>query len=503
VDLEANPSGSGSLPDEPSAAPNLIDASAAAEAAAEADEAQIELQYNDRMTDTDALMWAIEKDPMLRSTITSVLVIDGTIERDDVWRVFNRASRVVPRLRQRVSSSPLSAAPPRWEIDANFDLGYHVRFARAAGKGELADVLDMARPIAMQGFDRARPLWECTIVEGLADDQSALIIKMHHSITDGIGAVNLLLELFDLDPEAPQRAMPEAPPADVMHPLVGFVDSLNHERRRQTGILSRLASDAVVGVRQVMADPVGTFNATTEMVASAGRLLTPAPNPRSPIMTGRSLSIHLDTITLPLAATKKAARTIGGTINDAFVSGVARGVQRYHLDHGTNVGRLRVGMPINTRDPSGVSVVGNDWVPARFDVPVESNDPADFMREIHDHLVSAREEPANQLVGPMSNVLNRLPTTVVTQIFGSMMKGLDFQASNVPGSPVPIYLLGSRITAVIPFGPLAGAGLNVTLLSYCDDLNLGVNIDVAAVPDPEFMVEHIRAAFAELLALGD
>ena len=103
----------------------------------------------------------------------------------------------------------------------------------------------------------------------------------------------------------------------------------------------------------------------------------------------------------------------------------------------------------------------------------------------------------------MSNVLNRLPTTVVTQIFGSMMKGLDFQASNVPGSPVPIYLLGSRITAVIPFGPLAGAGLNVTLLSYCDDLNLGVNIDVAAVPDPEFMVEHIRAAFAELLALGD
>ena len=112
-------------------------------------------------------------------------------------------------------------------------------------------------------------------------------------------------------------------------------------------------------------------------------------------------------------------------------------------------------------------MVGNDWVPARFDIPVESNDPADFMREIHDHLVSAREEPANQLVGPMSNVLNRLPTTVVTQIFGSMMKGLDFQASNVPGSPVPIYLpglAGSPPSSRSARSP--GPRLNVTLLSY-------------------------------------
>ena len=135
---------------------------------------QPEVKFEHRMSDADALMWAIEKDPMLRSTITTVVVLDGEVSRDAVWRSFDRASRVVPRLRQRVRSNPLSVAPPRWEVDPNFDLGYHLRFSRVPGEGTMRDLLAMAQPMAMQGFDRARPLWECTIVDGLDGGRSAL-----------------------------------------------------------------------------------------------------------------------------------------------------------------------------------------------------------------------------------------------------------------------------------------------------------------------------------------
>jgi hypothetical protein len=90
---------------------------------------------------------------------------------------------------------------------------------------------------------------------------------------------------------------------------------------------------------------------------------------------------------------------------------------------------------------------------------------------------------------------------VVTQIFGTMMKGLDFQASNVPGSPLPLYLLGRPVHAVFPFGPLAGAAVNVTLLSYQNELNIGVNVDPAAVPDIDVLMECLRTAYDDLLDL--
>ena len=131
--------------------------------------------------------------------------------------VFDRASRVVPRLRQRVSSSPLSVAPPRWEIDANFDLGYHLRFtARRRARVSWPTCWTWPRPIAMQGFDRARPLWECTIVEGLADGRAPSSSRSTTRSPTAIGGVNLLLELFDLDPEAP-RARHARGPAGRCH----------------------------------------------------------------------------------------------------------------------------------------------------------------------------------------------------------------------------------------------------------------------------------------------
>src|ERR1019366_3594772 len=130
-----------------------------------------ELRFEDRMRDADALAWSIEKDPMLRSTIITVLVLDRAPDRTLMAERLERGSRLVPRLRQRVISSSWSLAPPRWQVDPYFDLDYHLRWTRVAGSEDVDQVLRVAEPIAMQGFDRDRPLWEMTVIEGLTDDR--------------------------------------------------------------------------------------------------------------------------------------------------------------------------------------------------------------------------------------------------------------------------------------------------------------------------------------------
>ena len=99
-------------------------------------------------------------------------------------------------------------------------------------------------------------------------------------------------------------------------------------------------------------------------------------------------------------------------------------------------------------------------------------------------------------------MLNRLPTTAVTALFGTMVKSVDFTTSNVPGAPFPVYFGGAMMEAQFPFGPLAGAAINITLLSYQNDLNIGVNSDPAAVADPDVLTECLEAGFADILALA-
>jgi diacylglycerol O-acyltransferase / wax synthase len=461
-----------------------------------------EVRFEHRMSDADALMWAIEKDPMLRSTITTVVVLEGTPERDRLWRTFERATCAIPRLRQRVRSNPLSLAPPRWEIDPNFDLGYHLRFARVSGEGSMRDLLHMAQPMSMQGFDRARPLWECVVADGLDGDRSALVLKIHHSITDGVGGVRLMLELFDFEPGAPERTHPPVPPVHVMNQAERFVDAFQHQARRQLGILKRVASGAPDAGRTVLTDPLGTYEAAGELLASVGRIMAPVSKPLSPVMSQRSLSTHLDTISLPLDRAKAAGKRVGGTLNDTFVAGLARGLLLYHEEHGASTDVLRMGMPISVRTGDMNETAGNAFVPARFEIPLQAPDPGALMLRVRERMLAARHEPANQLVEPLSNLLNRLPTTVVTQVFATMMKGLDFQASNVPGSPLPLYLLGTPVEAIVPFGPLAGAASNITLLSYQNTLNIGVNVDPAAAPDVDVYVDCLRRGYKEVLELA-
>jgi WS/DGAT/MGAT family acyltransferase len=413
---------------------------------------------------------------------------------------------LIPRLRQRVVSSSVSIAPPRWEVDPNFDLTFHCRFLKVVRDRSWRAVLDMAQIIAMQGFDRARPLWELYVLDDLHDGSAAMVMKLHHSISDGVGLVQMtssLVERYrDRDPGRGQKPMPPAPEVEVMTRTQRVWDALAHEGAQRIERTRRMIGAVSEGLGGAVFHPLETARRLSEGIASTGRLLAPVSAPLSPIMKRRSLSVHFDTLTLSLPALKAAGKRVGGSLNDAFVAAVAGALRRYHEHHRAPVETLRMTMPINVRDAANGNRAGNRFVPARLIVPVGIADPATRLRAIRELVARQRAEPALGLLDDVSGMLRRLPTPVYTALFGSMLKGVDFVTSNVPGPPVETFLSGARIDEAFGFGPLSGAAANLTLFSYLDRLGLAINTDRAAVPDPEVFLACVEDGFAEVLALA-
>lgn len=456
----------------------------------------------DRMSDTDALMWTIERDPLLRSTITAVIRLDAAPDRDRLRRLIDAGTRQLPRMRHRVRGNPYSLVPPRWEVDPNFDLDFHLRWVSGGSGYTMRDVLDYAQPIAMQSFDRARPQWEIHVIEGLDDGGAAMIVKIHHAITDGVGAVAMAMILFEAEANPPVGVMPPEPTPDVLDPLERLADGIRHEvdREREAGAL--VASGFTAAVGAFLRDPAAALHRGADVAASAGRLIAPSVRPKSAVMGERSLKMHFDTLTVPLAAAKAAARVAGGRLNDAFVAATTAGLLRYHEAHGASTSTLRLAMPINVRDGDGLEH-GNHFVPARFDISLLASDAVARMQAVHGLVAAQRDEPALDLVDPMAGVLNRLPRGLTTEIFGSIMRGVDVTASNVPGAPVELYSAGAKVTDMYAFGPLAGAAVNITLLSYVDVCHIAVNADRAAVRDPDRLLACLRDGWDEILAVSD
>ena len=389
-------------------------------------------EFDDRMSDSDALMWSIEKDPLLRSTIVTVSTFEGRVDHDRVRHQIDYVSRVIPRFRQRVRANPLSIAPPRWEFDPYFDLTYHLRFVTVSEGATLADVLRMAEPIGMQGFDRARPLWEATVVDGLSDGTTAVIIKIHHSITDGVGGMKLQLALFDLAPDDPTPELPPTPDIHVLSQPERVADAVSYETQRSASLFTSWAKRGLGGALGAITDPIGALAGAEELTESVFRMVKPA-SPLSPLITERSLSVRFATTQFPLPVAKAAAKAAHGRLNDAFIGGLALGLRRYHEAHARNVECLRMNMPINVRTQTIGDHVGNAFIPARVEVPLHPDDAIGMMKHLRSVVMHARDEPANDLMELLSNGLNRLPTSMTSALFCAADRSQPRQAGLVVG----------------------------------------------------------------------
>jgi diacylglycerol O-acyltransferase / wax synthase len=450
------------------------------------------------MRDTDAFSWYLEKDPGLRATITAVTWLDRSPDFEVLAARLDRATQLAPRFRQRPVEPPARLANPRW-IDTDFDLSLHLRRVDAPSPYTPATVLDFARREAMTGFDRSRPLWQFTLIEHLTGGGAALVMKVHHSLTDGIGGMQLAFLLFEATEES--RASDDQPLTETKEAAPSTAelvrDSLAHDWHRVFETLRDGLSGVIPTATHFTRDPLHVTTDAVATVRSIARFVAPVNETLSPTMTDRSLDRHLAMLAVDLHDLKQAAKSVGGTMNDAFVAAVTGGLRCYHERHRARVQELRVTMPISIRteeDPPG----GNRITLERFAVPVGLADPAERIRRTGEVCRAARDDRALPFSDAIAGTLNLLPSNVV----GSMLKHVDFLASNVPGIGVPIYLAGAPVSGYFVFGPTIGSAVNVTLLTYCGTCCVGYNIDTAAVPDYDVLMECFDHGFEEVLALA-
>jgi diacylglycerol O-acyltransferase / wax synthase len=449
------------------------------------------------MRNTDAFALGMEEDARLRSTVVTILTLDRSPDWDVLVDRLERVSRLMPMFRQRVVPTT-PPAPPRWVYDKDFDLRFHLRRVMAPAPGTFETVLEMARNAEMGEFDHSRPMWTATLIEGLVDGAAAIVVKMHHSLADGIGGMQIAALVFDFQPEpADLGPLPRIPSPTNLLPLDGVRRSLEYD----VGLTRRLVRGAAVGGAKLLVSgavhPRSTLRTVWSTTTSVYRTVRPINHTASPIMLDRRLIRELGVHEVPLSTLKEAGRRAGGSLNDAFLAGVTGGLRRYHERHGAAVDELVVTMPISIRMP-GDSEGGNRITLVRLPLPVGESDPHERIGEIRERALAARNEPSLKLTQDIAGGLNLLPRWYI----GAILRHVDFLASNVPGTPVPVWVGGAAVTMQYAFGPTIGAGVNITLITYQDTCALAINADSGAVPDLPVFRECLVEGFEEVLALG-
>ena len=453
-----------------------------------------------RMNEMETLMWRSERHPRLSSTILALMVLDQPPDWNRLVAAHEWGSELIPRLRDRVLEPVLPVGPPAWVPDDHFQLDYHLRRTRLPGAGTMDALLSFTSSFALSPLDRERPLWEAVLVEGLDDGKAAYVLKMHHSLTDGLGSIQLLSLVQSRTPEHTEdKPRPEpGAHAHVDSDSVRLaVDELGEQVRRIPGV----AEQALQVGRSMLTNPGRATSAAIRYVASMRRVLSTGPAKPSPLLrkrTGRRWRYGV--LECELNELKAAARAAGGSVNDAFVAALLGGMRRYHDLHGIQIDTLPMGMPVSLRksdDPMG----GNKFAGALFAAPVGIEDPAERISAIRGLVLSVRTEPALDSVALLAPVVNRLPSAV-----GAAMQRLgtsvDMIASNVPGSPYQTYIAGAKVERMYPLGPLPGVAVAVAMVSHVGTCCLGFNIDGSAVKDHDVLMRCFADGLDEVLQVG-
>jgi WS/DGAT/MGAT family acyltransferase len=451
------------------------------------------------MSGSDALLWAIGTDPVLRPTVVALVVLASTPEWTEVRARIGGLTERVPRLRARAVTRLPGRGRPQFVEEGGFELGDHVRRLRVAEHGGLRDVLDLAQSMASGGFDAAVPLWEAVLAEDLGDGQSALLVKVHHAVIDGVGGVAVLAHLLDTPdtPDAPD--VPDVPDApDVVRPTRAHPNETATERLPGRGCDLPRAVELLDDARDALLHPVRSLDWLGALGGSVARLMAPAGRPVSPLMTGRGLRRHAEVFDLDLDALTGAARKWSGTVNDVFVSSVVRGLTLYHEQHGVVSPGFRALMPINVRG-RGEDGGGNHFVPARFVVPARA-DVAELVAEIQALARAWKQAPGLGVSDALATGLSTLPTPVARGLWGAMLKGVDVCVTNVPGPPFRTSIAGATVEGIYAFAPPSGAALNVSLVSSAGRGCIGVTTDVSAIPDSAKLAACLEDGFTDVCA---
>jgi diacylglycerol O-acyltransferase len=458
--------------------------------------------------------------------IGSLAVFDGPApDYGDLLALFEAKIQRVPRYRQVVRTLPLQVFRPFWADDQQFELDYHLRRSAVAAPGKPEQLRELASRVFSQRLDRDRPLWEAWFLEGLERGRWAMLVKVHHSMVDGIGGSDLLAELFDLTPDGPrsgpgsgpgsgsqsgsgsgsraacgQAARWEPRPSPSTAELVfgGALDAFTWPVR-QLAELPGLVTDRLPSAGEVIEFGRG-------LTGSARRLTAPsAASLNGPISPHRRWTWT----TAKLSQVKRVRQALGVTVNDVVLAVITSGYRELLRVRGELADDLVVRslVPVSLRGADDRHPVSNQISAILVNLPVGEADPLRRLEHLHSQMEDLKRTrqavgaefltgvlgfAAPSLLALGSRAAFRLPQPLVQTV-----------TTNVPGPRFPLYLLGRKLRELYPYVPIGDhLRTGVAVFSYLDHFAFGITADYRAVPksDLRALTDGIKSGLAELKA---
>jgi diacylglycerol O-acyltransferase len=415
---------------------------------------------------------------------------------------------LVPRYRQHVKFVPFDLRRPFWVDDPNFSLDYHVRHTALPPPGGKAELCRLMGRLMSQELDRARPLWETWMVEGLAGGRWAVISKVHHCMVDGIAGVDLMSVVLDPTPDPAPVAVDEWEPAPEPSALRLAIDgavNIVASPREQLGAAWRALRDPRRALAQGWTIAAGLL--------SYGSALLPTP----PTSLDGIIGPHRRwtyAANASLADVRTIRHALGGTVNDVVLAAVTSAFRDLVLARGEDPDHvaLRTLVPVSLRAPTGDGVLDNQVSAIFFDLPISVGDPLERLTAVHeemDRLKRSHEAEAGQaltqLAGAVPPALMAQGTRLASRLVGRLpQRTMNTVTTNVPGPQVPLYLAGREMLDYLPYVPIGpGVRIGVAILSYNGQLHFAVTGDYDTAPDIGVLADGIDAAIGTLRSLAE
>ena len=412
---------------------------------------------------------------------------DGRLRVDAVRQELAGRLQLVPRLRQRVLWPRVGQGLPLWVDDPGFDLANHVRAVQVPAPGGQRELLGLCDELCLRLLDRARPLWELWLVTGLAEGRVGLVLKLHHSLADGLAAVQIAGLLLDGTADAPNPTPPPWQPRPAPSGSALLADNLAGRSAALAAALARLRHPGKLAAQ-------ARVLAGAAQMAAGGRRHQRRSVLRRPVGGRRRLAV----VRAQLAEVKAVAHAHGATVNDLLLAAVTGGLRALLLARGTPTDGLTLyaSVPVALRARADTAALGNQVGLMVVPLPVGEPDPVQRLQHITRATTERKRRPERlaslRPVGSLTilRALNR---------YSRHQRIVDLFVTNVPGPKRPLYLLGARLLEAFPVVQVAGnVPLSVAVLSYAGQLNIGIQSDPDGLPDLDVFADGLRRSLEEL-----
>lgn len=428
---------------------------------------------------------------------------------DELLAHVERRLNLIPRFRRRVRHLPGGVGRPVWEDDADFDVRRHFRHSALPSPGSDEQLKELVGRIMSEPLDQERPLWQMYLIEGLSGGRFAVVSKTHHALVDGIAAVDVGAVILDPDPTGTDLGLP----AEPWRP--------NRERADEALIRQVLSAQERVlglsreGARRVLAPAAATLDAGR--TARGFLELARNSDPVKPTFLNKEIGRdrRVSFAKTSLEQVKAAGDRSGGTVNDVVLSVATGALRRYFEHRGEPIPPQFVALvPMSIRKADEEGELGNRMTTLLVPLPLAVTDPRRRLQELSATTSKLKRSEGARAASLIIEAQGWVPPTL-NRVLGQMNAALspvgrvvpqrlpwNLVISNVPGPPMPLYLLGRRLKAIHPFVALSPQkrALSIGVISYDRNLFFGLAGDRDLLPDLELVSGLIDEALAEQFA---